>query len=184
MLRTLTLTICLALPAPAALAQMHGTQGHAVDENGALIHDEVLMPGLVGENTTVDEIRDMQELFVNHAGLTRTVENLPDGIRTVTTADTEGLRDALVNHVASMIYRVEEKFDPQVPIQSPTLDLLFEKPELIVTEIEYTDTGVTVTQTSQDAEIVATLQTHAAEVSDMALRGMMSVHERMMGMGH
>ncbi|GAA3877191.1 hypothetical protein [Celeribacter arenosi] len=184
MIRILTLTICLALPASAALAQMHGMHGHATDETGASIHDEVFMPGLVGENTTADEILDMQELFINHAGLTRTVENLPDGIRTVTNADTEVLRDALVNHVASMIYRVEDKFDPHVPIQSPTLDLLFEKPELIVTQIEYTDTGVTVTQTSQDVEIVATLQSHAAEVSDMALRGMMAVHERMMGMGH
>ena len=33
-------------------------------------------------------------------------------------------------------------------------------------------------------ELVAALHTHAAEVSDMAKRGMMAVHERMMGQPH
>ena len=36
------------------------------------------------------------------------------------------------------------------------------------------------TQTSDDPELVAALHTHAAEVSDMAARGMQAVHEMMM----
>ena len=35
-------------------------------------------------------------------------------------------------------------------------------------------------QTADDPEIVTALQTHAAEVSDMADRGMQAVHEMMM----
>jgi len=38
-------------------------------------------------------------------------------------------------------------------------------------------------QTSGNPEVVALLQKHAAEVSDMAERGMEAVHERMMN-GH
>ena len=51
--------------------------------------------------------------------------------------------------------------------------------EDIETEIEVTDTGVTVIQTSSNPEVVKLLQTHAAEVSDMSERGMAAVHERM-----
>jgi len=75
---------------------------------------------------------------------------------------------------------VEEGLDPQVFIQSPTLDILFERRASIATEIEATETGIVVIQTSDDPEVVAALQRHAAEVSDMANRGMMAVHERMM----
>ena len=79
-----------------------------------------------------------------------------------------------------MIGRVEDGRDPQVFIQSPTLDILFERREKIATTIETTDEGIVVVQTSDDPEVVAALQTHAAEVSDMVDRGMQAVHEAMM----
>lgn len=180
-----SLAIVLCLCANATTAQNHsGMHTHQSDAEGALIHDEVNMPGLIGENTTADEVDALKELFINHKGIARTVENLPNGIRTVTTAEDDVLRDAIVNHVASMIYRVEDGLDPRIPIQSPTLDLLFEKPELITTDIEFADMGVIVVQTSDDPEMVTALQTHAGEVSDLAARGMIAVHETMMKAHH
>ncbi|MEK9901594.1 MAG: hypothetical protein VW516_12695, partial [Rhodospirillaceae bacterium] len=86
----------------------------------------------------------------------------------------------VVSHVVGMIGRVEDGRDPQVFIQSPTLDILFERREKIATTIETTDEGIVVVQTSDDPEVVAALQTHAAEVSDMVDRGMQAVHEAMM----
>ena len=50
----------------------------------------------------------------------------------------------------------------------------------IDTEIELTDEGIVVMQTSQDPELVSPLQEHAAEVTDMSDRGMEAVHEKMM----
>ena len=183
--KTFAMAAIFGLTALPALAQTHSAMHHhATDANGALIHDEINMPGLIGENTTDDEVDALKELFINHQGITRTVENLPNGIRTVTEAEDEVLRDAIVNHVASMINRVEDGFDPRIPIQSPTLDLLFAKPELITTEIEFTETGVIVVQTSDDAAMVEALQTHAGEVSDLAARGMVAVHETMMKAHH
>ena len=61
----------------------------------------------------------------------------------------------------------------------PTLDALFDVHEEIETEIEVTDTGIDVIQTSSNPEVVKLLQTRAAEVSDMSERGMAAVHERM-----
>ena len=79
-----------------------------------------------------------------------------------------------------MINRVEEGDDPKIFIQSPTLDILFERRDQIKTEIETTEEGIVVVQTSDDSEVVKALHTHAAEVTDMANRGMQAVHESMM----
>lgn len=132
-----------------------------------------------GVDTTEAEESELRAMFENHTGLTRQVENLPNGIRTLTSAQDEDLRNALIGHAAGMIARVDEGRDPKVFIQSPTLDLLFQNRALITTQIETTADGIIVTQTSEDAATVAALQTHAAEVSDLAARGMQSVHEAM-----
>ena len=157
----------------AMMAEHHAATGTAE-------HDEATMPMLHGADTTPEEVGDLQALFVDHTLLQRSVENLPNGIRTVTETDDEALRAALVGHVVGMLARVEEQRDPQIPIQSPTLDPIFASGPGITTTIEMTDTGIDVIQTSDDPAIVAALQTHAAEVSDLAARGMQSVHEAMM----
>ena len=80
-----------------------------------------------------------------------------------------------------MVTRLEEGKNPEVIIQSPTLDALFAVHNEIDTEIELTDTGVRVIQTSSHPRVVALLQAHTAEVSDMSERGMQAVQERMAG---
>ena len=154
----------------------HGEGAHG---EGAHIHDEVNMPGLQGKETTDQEVNDLKEIFRSHQGITREVTNLINGIVTTTEAEDEQLREAIVSHVSMMVTRLEEGKNPEVFIQSPTLDALFGVYEDIDTEIEMTDKGVKVIQTSSNPEAVRLLQTHAAEVSDMAKRGMQAVHERM-----
>ena len=154
----------------------HGEGAHG---EGAHIHDEVNMPGLQGKDTTDQEVNDLKEIFRSHQGITREVTNLANGIDTTTEAEDEQLREAIVSHVSMMVTRLEEGKNPEVFIQSPTLDALFGVYEDIDTEIEMTDKGVKVIQTSSNPEAVRLLQTHAAEVSDMAKRGMQAVHERM-----
>jgi hypothetical protein len=50
---------------------------------------------------------------------------------------------------------------------SPTLPILFEKKDKIRTKIETTEKGSIVTQTSDDSTVVAALQAHAVEVSEL-----------------
>jgi hypothetical protein len=137
-----------------------------------------------GVDTTPEEEAELRAMFESHTQITRRVENLPDGIRTVTETTNPDLRDQLVSHVIGMIDRVDQGRDPRVTIQSLTLDILFKNRALIVTEMDPTDTGIIITQTSNDAETVAALQTHAAEVSDLAARGIVSAQEAMMARGH
>lgn len=173
------LTLITATPTIAQMAHKHG-QG----QNGGMQHDEVNMPMLYGSDTTQLEVDELKALFKNHKEISRSVELIDGGIKTLTETDNEELRGFLVGHAAGMITRVEENRDPGVPIQSPTLAPLFAKGQLINTEIEVTDKGIAIIQTSEDAEVVAALQKHALEVSDLADRGMVAVHEQMMAQHH
>lgn len=155
--------------------RLHGQHGaHGMG------HDEYTMPGLRGVNTTDTEVDEMQTLFRNFTLIEREVINLENGIYTITVTNDPDTYNALVSHVTGMIARVEAQDDPQVIIQSPTLDVFFMRGAEIETEIEVTANGIAVIQTSNDPELVASLQRHAAEVSDMVDRGMHAVHERMM----
>ena len=160
--------------------------GHMQDEaaTGAMQHDEVNMPMLNGVDTTESEVSELKALFQNHKDITRSVELLPNGIKTLTETKDEELRAALVGHSAGMITRVEQGKNPQIPIQSLTLKTLFEGRDTIVTEIEITDYGIAIIQTSTDPKVVAALQEHALEVSNLAERGMEAVHEKMMKQHH
>lgn len=154
-----------------------GMHMHGQDGTG---HDEINMPGLKGENATPEESAELAIMFRNFKTLTREVTNLPDGIRTVTRSSDPSVMTNLVSHVTGMIGRVQSGQDPKIIIQSKTLDIFFARGQGITSNIDVTDEGIVVVQTSKEAEVVAALQTHAAEVSDMAARGMQAVHDRMM----
>ena len=166
-----------------AEAQMHGQgagagmHGHGADGTG---HDEVIMPGLRGLNATAAESTELAVMFRNFETISREVANLPDGIRTVKRSSNDEVMEILISHVVGMIGRVEQKDDPQIFIQSPTLDIFFDLGDQIDTTINVTDEGIAVVQTSEDPELVAALQLHASEVTAMVERGMQAVHEMMM----
>jgi hypothetical protein len=166
----------------AAQQGMHGSGGMRMHGHGMGhgMHDEASMPMLNGADTEPHEVEEMRQMFLRHPDIRRSVTNLPDGIATVTESADPELAGLIASHVTGMIGRLEDGRDPQVPIQSETLAILFANRALIRTEIEPTETGVRVIQRSDDPATVAALQTHAAEVSDMAARGMQAVHEAMM----
>ncbi len=156
----------------AGAEHMHGADGTG--------HDETTMPGLRGLNATPEESAELAVMFRNFETITREVMNMPNGIRSVTRSSDEKVMAKMVSHVIGMIGRVEAGDDPKILIQSPTLDIFFARGDDIRSEVEITAEGIVVVQTSDDPDIVTALQTHAAEVSDMADRGMQAVHEMMM----
>lgn len=171
----------VALQASGVLP-MHGNragQGHMHGADGTG-HDEVNMPGLLGENATPEESAELAVMFRNFETLSREVTNLDNGIRTVTRSSDPVVMENLVSHVTGMIGRVANLDDPKIIIQSPTLDIFFVRGGNIQSDISVTEDGIVVVQTSDDPEVVAALQIHAAEVSAMAERGMQAVHEMMM----
>jgi hypothetical protein len=143
-------------------------------------------PGMMGMNhgsATAAEHSDIRDLFFNHDRIKRTVTNLPDGIRTVTESDDPQVAATIKKHVAEMGKRVEEGRDPGLPIESPALHSIFRDKDKIKSTYEVTEKGIIVVQTSTDASAVKALQDHAAEVTDLAQRGMVAAHEAMMKNG-
>ena len=184
--RTTTLTLATvaaiglaALSVPVIAQQTHTRSGGMMGNmmNGGMMGGMMLN----GRDTTRAEVEEMRAMFMRHPDITRSVTNLPNGIETLTEATDPDLTAVIVGHVVKMVERMEDGRDPMVPIQSPTLQILFERGDSITTEMTPTDTGIRVTQTSPVPEVVAALQTHAAEVSDLAARGMAAVHDSMMG---
>lgn len=134
-------------------------------------------PGLRGKDATEQESAELLLMFHRFDTLGREVELLPDGIRTRTFSSDPEVMEALVSHVIGMIDRVEMGRDPQIGIQSPTLDIFFVRHDRILTDIDIESDAIVVTQTSDDPEMVEALHIHAGEVSAMAARGMAAVHE-------
>lgn len=143
-------------------------------------HDEVNMPGLQGKDTTEAEVNDLKNIFKNHKKIKREVVNIENGIKTITESKDEKVRQSIIDHVTMMVTRMQEGKNPEVMIQSPTLTKLFDYYQEIDTEIELSDDGIALIQTSENPKVVELLQKHASEINDMVDRGMQAVHERMM----
>ncbi|MEP1539328.1 MAG: hypothetical protein ABJQ34_05090 [Paracoccaceae bacterium] len=166
----------LAMSPHNGMAHHSGMAGH---HGAGMQHDEVNMPGLRGENATAEESAELALLFRNFDTITREVENLPNGIRTVTRSSDRAVMDALINHSVGMIDRVGQMDDPQILIQSPTLDIFFLHGNEILSDVSVEDESLVVIQTSDNPQIIDALQKYAAEVTAMTERGMQAVHEMM-----
>ncbi len=153
---------------------MHGKKGRGMQGQGAQG-----MMGMNHGNATAGERGDIHSLFFNHEKIKRTVTNLSNGIRTVTESDDPELAQTIRQHVADMGKRVEDGRNPRLPIQSPTLNVIFKNKDKIKSVYEVTEKGIIVVQTSTDAETIKALQQHAAEVTDLADRGIVAAHEGM-----
>jgi hypothetical protein len=126
-----------------------------------------------GDASFADDMRLVHAMLFDHDKIKRTVTNLPDGIRTVTESDDPGVARAIQAHVASMEKRLSD--GKIFNLFSPTLPVLFENRDKIKTVVEMTDRGSIVTQTSGNAKVVAALQAHAVEVSELARDGMVAM---------
>lgn len=123
-----------------------------------------------GDASFADDMRLVHAMLFDHDKIKRTVTNLPDGIRTVTESGDPAVARAIKAHVASMEQRLKD--GKIFNLFSPTLPVLFENKDKIRTVVEMTNGGSVVTQTSSDANVVAALQAHGIEVSELARDGM------------
>jgi hypothetical protein len=160
-------------PAEEGSPLAHGREGMRHGMGGGMM-------GTAHDGETMAQMRAIHDLFLNHDRITRTVANLPDGIRTRTESDDPRIAQLLRDHVASMRQRVDAGDDPGLPIESEALRSIFRNYEKITTEVETTEKGVVVVQTSDDPATVAALQQHASEVTDFVRNGMAAMRNAMM----
>jgi hypothetical protein len=79
-----------------------------------------------------------------------------------------------------MDQRVTRGDDPGLPMESEALRAIFRGKAKVRTVTDTVANGIIVVQTSSDSSIVAALQQHAAEVTDLVRRGMPAMREAMM----
>ena len=120
----------------------------------------------------------VHDLLANNTKIRRSVTQLSDGIRTVTESDDPEVAKSIQVHVASMSQRLQD--GREFNIFSDTLPVLFENRDKIVSKVEMTPKGVIVTRTSADAKVVAALQGHSGEVTELVQDGMVAMRRGMM----
>jgi hypothetical protein len=135
--------------------------------------------GPVGMLTTQDanSAADMAvTMSLVHANtkIRRSVTNLPDGIKTVTESDDPKIAQGIKAHVASMSGRLKD--GKEFNIFSTTLPVIFDNAKNIKSVIEFTANGAIVTRTSTDSKVVAALQAHAVEVTELVQEGSVAFH--------
>ena len=175
---SLAIAVALAVIATAATADAQGPGRGMMGMRGGMG-----MMGMARDSATRAQMGVIHQLVLNHERITRTVTNLPDGIRTVTESDDSLVARGIKEHVATMNDRVVAGDDPGLPVESEALHALFRNKDKIRTQVDTTAKGIVVVQTSTDSVTVAALQQHASEVSELVRGGMAAMHEAMMKNG-
>ena len=122
-----------------------GTMMQGMQHQG-MQHDGPMAGMHSGDAAFQADMQLVHEMLAGHDKIKRSVENLPDGIRTVTESDDPQVAQALKAHVASMEQRLK---DGRIfNLFSSTLPVLFDNRDKIKTTVETTPKGSIVTQTS------------------------------------
>ena len=177
--------IAIAVLAAFGVGTAVAVFAHPADRGAGMMQmgPEMMMGMQHGDASFHDDMQLVHAMLFDHDKIKRTVTNLPDGIRTVTESEDPAVARAIKSHVARMETRLQE--GRIFNLFSPTLPVLFENKDKIKTVVEMTPAGATVTQTSGDRNVVAALQAHALEVSELARDGMAAMmrgmRARMMG---
>ncbi len=121
------------------------------------------------------------EMFHRHNEITRTVEEIPGGVRTTTQSNAPELAAQLQAHVSSMYTRLDQ--GAEVMCMSSTLPTLFRNASGYRRVMTFTPTGVIAEETSDDATVAAAIRAHAQEVTGFVRDGMPAGMRGMMGCG-
>lgn len=108
-------------------------------------------------------------LIDDHTKINRTMTELPNGVEAVTESDDPDVAARIRNHAFAMQRRLRE--GGRVRQWDPVFVKLFEYREKFHLDVQATDKGVRILETSDDPEVVRILHSHAAGVSAMVKEG-------------
>lgn len=108
-------------------------------------------------------------LVDNRARIRRTIEQLPNGVETVTESDDPEVAAGIQTHVAAMHARLKEGLG--IHLRDPLFREVFHHADKIHMKITDIETGVRVTETSDDPYVASLIQAHANVVSKFIENG-------------
>ena len=121
------------------------------------------------------DMASIHALLADHEKIRREVEDIPQGVRSVTTSDDPDVAALIRRHVWEMKSRMEQ--GRPIRRMDPLFRELFAHHDRIHMEIEEVPGGARVVETSDDPQVVLLIRQHARAVSEFAERGMDRMHE-------
>ena len=121
------------------------------------------------------------DMFHRHTEITRTVEEIPGGVRTTTQSDAPDLAAKLHAHVSSMYSHVDH--GSEVMCMSQSLPTLFRNAGGYRRQLTLTPTGVIAEETADDPALAQAVRAHAQEVTGFVRDGMPPMMRGMIGSG-
>lgn len=139
-----------------------------------------------GMGVDATDMSRYREMFTRHNEISRTVDDIPGGLRTTTQSSAPDLVAQLQAHVVSMYAHLDQ--GAEVMCMSASLPTLFRHASGYRRKLTMTPTGVITEETADDPALVDAIRGHAQEVTGFVrdgmppmMRGMMD--PRMMGPG-
>lgn len=132
--------------------------------------DGMMSEGMMG-GEMMGDMRSIHGLLTNHQKIERRVEDIPNGVRTITTSDDPDVSKLIRTHVRQM----KARYGRGQPIRTmdPVFRELFENRDKASFQYEDIPGGIRVTHTSDDPQVVLLIRQHARHfVSEAAQQGM------------
>lgn len=114
-------------------------------------------------------------LVHNRGTIKRTVEEIPGGIRSVTTASDPSMVETVRRHVREMAALLDR--GGHIRRWDPLFAEIAAQGEKIKIEYKDIDNGIEVVETSDDPEVAKLIVAHAYKVNEFVARGMEAFHE-------
>jgi hypothetical protein len=134
-----------------------------------------------GMNVDPADMSRYMEMFNRHNEITRTVEEIPGGVRTTTQSNSPDLAAELQAHVSSMYAHLDQS--AEVMCMSGSLPTLFRNANGYRRQLTLTPNGVIADETADDPVLTQAIRAHALEVTGFVRDGMPPMMRGMMGPG-
>ena len=127
-----------------------------------------------GQKGNHAKMADARTLVHNHESIEREIEDIPGGVRTVTTSDDPEMVTVLQKHVADMKDILES--GGMVRRWDPLFVELFEHSDEIQMEIQKLADGLEVRETSENPRVTELIRAHARKVNEFVAEGPEAAH--------
>lgn len=166
----LAVALLACSPEPASDRGMGGMIGSDTPMMRDMAEGMMSQDRMMGRGTMAD-MRSIRGLLTNHQKVKRRVEDIPGGVRTVTTSDDPKIAELIRTHVRQMKARYQR--DQAIRGMDPVFRELFENRDKAKLTYEDIPGGIQVTHTSGDPQVVLLIRQHARHfVSEAAEQGM------------
>lgn len=123
------------------------------------------------DRTMMRDMHVIHGLLMQHGKIRREVEDIPGGVRTITTSDDPKITQSIRAHVQQMKQRVEN--GRAIRHMDPVFREIFEHHDQIEIQIQEVPGGVRVIETSKDPQVAVLIRQHARKaVSEFVESGM------------